>query len=179
MRGGLIYFYLVLLSSCRDFGLIYFQIHYPKDISFTYKGRLARDFGGIFDYFWSNVELIVANPIELCESQTIRNKHQIKGNMVLIKRGSCSFMEKAWVAEKSGAIGAIIYNNDVNDIDSNIDMVDDDSGRQISIPVLWIVGKSGHMMVESMLDNNNRAQISLPYNYTMTVPLNRSPWDLW
>ena len=72
--------------------------------------------------------------------------------MVLIKRGGCSFMEKSFVAQKHGAIGAIIFNNDANDIDSNIDMVDDESGREIDIPVLWVVGRNGHMMVESMLD---------------------------
>ena len=72
--------------------------------------------------------------------------------MALIKRGSCSFMEKAYAAEQAGAIGAIIYNSDQNDIDSSIDMINDDSGLVINIPVLWIVGKNGYMMVESMLD---------------------------
>lgn len=76
----------------------------------------------------------------------------ILGNMALIKRGSCSFMEKAYAAEQAGAIGAIIYNSDQNDIDSSIDMINDDSGLVINIPVLWIVGKNGYMMVESMLD---------------------------
>ena len=61
-------------------------------------------------------------------------------------------MEKAYAAEKAGAIGAIIYNNDQNDIDSSIDMIDDDSGIVVNIPVLWTVGKNGFMMVESMLD---------------------------
>ena len=74
------------------------------------------------------------------------------GNMVLIKRGGCSFMEKSYNAQNHGAVGAIIYNNDENDIDSNIDMVNDESGRQIDIPVLWLVGRNGHMMVDSMLD---------------------------
>ena len=74
------------------------------------------------------------------------------GNMVLIKRGGCSFMEKSYNAQDNGAVGAIIYNNDENDIDSNIDMVNDESGRQIDIPVLWLVGRNGHMMVDSMLD---------------------------
>ena len=72
--------------------------------------------------------------------------------MVLIKRGGCSFMEKSYNAQNHGAVGAIIYNNDENDIDSNIDMVNDESGRQIDIPVLWLVGRNGHMMVDSMLD---------------------------
>ena len=128
---------------------------------------MARDFGGVFDYFWRNVNLVVANPIELCDISQARNVDQLngfsklinyffqikfEGAIALIKRGSCSFMEKAYAAEQGGAIGAIIYNSDQNDIDSAIDMIDDESGLVINIPVLWIVGKNGHMMVESMLD---------------------------
>ena len=30
-----------------------------------------------------------------------------------------------------------------------------------------------------IFQNENRAIISLPYNYTITLPSNRSPWDLW
>ena len=136
---------------------------------------MARDFGGIFEYFLKYVNLVVANPIEFCANHKIRNAAEIKGirirklvskltdksdieikgNMVLIKRGGCSFMEKSFVAQEQGAIGAIIYNNDANDIDSNIDMVDDESGREIDIPVMWLVGRNGHMMVESMLDVRN------------------------
>ena len=52
---------------------------YISDISYTYKGRLARDFGGVFDYFWRNVDLVVANPIELCDIKKARNVEQIKG----------------------------------------------------------------------------------------------------
>ena len=70
--------------------------------------------------------------------------------MVLIKRGGCSFMEKSYNAQNHGAIGAIIYNNDENDIDSNIDMVNDESGRQIDIPVLWLVGRNGQMFSDNL-----------------------------
>ena len=67
-------------------------------------------------------------------------------------------MEKSYNAQNHGAVGAIIYNNDENDIDSNIDMVNDESGRQIDIPVLWLVGRNGHMMVDSMLDVSQTGQ---------------------
>ena len=67
-------------------------------------------------------------------------------------------MEKSYNAQNHGAVGAIIYNNDENDIDSNIDMVNDESERQIDIPVLWLVGRNGHMMVDSMLDVSQTGQ---------------------
>ena len=52
----------------------------PLEISYTYKGRLARDFGGIFEYFWRHVNLVVANPIELCDVNKARNAQQLNGN---------------------------------------------------------------------------------------------------
>ena len=95
MRGGFIYFCIFALVACGVSSLVYFEIHLPKgkrgtncctssyckclEIAYTYKGRLARDFGGIFEYFLKYVDLILANPIEFCENHTIRNAKEIKG----------------------------------------------------------------------------------------------------
>ncbi|WP_164545714.1 immunoglobulin-like domain-containing protein [Paenibacillus albus] len=38
----------------------------------------------------------------------------VKGRVVLIKRGSISFVEKVQIAKEHGAIGAIVYNSDAN-----------------------------------------------------------------
>jgi len=71
---------------------------------------------------------------------------------VLMMRGECSFLEKAIAAQNVGARGAIIFNNERDDIDSQIDMVDDGSGKgpQVDIPVMWIGGKNGHMILHSI-----------------------------
>lgn len=72
--------------------------------------------------------------------------------MVLIMRGQCSFLEKALSAQKLGARAAIIFNNEADDIDSQIDMVDDGTNRsgEIDIPIMWIGGKNGHMILHSI-----------------------------
>lgn len=74
------------------------------------------------------------------------------GNMMLIMRGDCSFLEKALKAQATGASSAIIFNNEVDDIDSQIDMVDDGSNRahEVDIPVMWIGGKNGHMILNAI-----------------------------
>ena len=61
-------------------------------------------------------------------------------------------MEKAIVAQNSGVIGAIIFNNEVDDVDSNIDMVDDGSEQShlVDIPIVWLQGKNGHMILNSI-----------------------------
>ena len=67
-------------------------------------------------------------------------------------RGQCSFLEKALSAQKLGARAAIIFNNEADDIDSQIDMVDDGTNRsgEIDIPIMWIGGKNGHMILHSI-----------------------------
>ena len=92
------------------------------------------------------------SPIEACPDAPPTNLAQLKGNMMLIKRGGCSFLEKAIVAQNSGVIGAIIFNNEVDDVDSNIDMVDDGSEQShlVDIPIVWLQGKNGHMILNSI-----------------------------
>ena len=52
------------------------------DIAYTYKARLARDFGGIFDNFWDGVRLIPADPLTACPDEIIHNAKELKGNNV-------------------------------------------------------------------------------------------------
>ena len=61
-------------------------------------------------------------------------------------------MEKAIVAQNTGVIGAIIFNDDPIDVDSNIDMVDDGSEKShlVDIPIVWLQGKNGHMILNSI-----------------------------
>ena len=75
---------------------------------------------------------------------------------MFIKRGDCSFLEKALIAQKTGALAAIIFNNEPEDIDSQIDMIDDGSNRahEVEIPIMWLGGKNGHMILQSMKDHN-------------------------
>jgi len=96
--------------------------------------------------------IVKKSPIEACPDAPPTNLAQLKGNMMLIKRGGCSFLEKAIVAQNSGVIGAIIFNNEVDDVDSNIDMVDDGSEQShlVDIPIVWLQGKNGHMILNSI-----------------------------
>lgn len=178
------YFFAIFTISAvlaSEPNLVFFEIHHPQDIAYTYKARLARDFGGVFDYFWNGVRLIPADPLGACPGQTVYNADDIKGNMVLIMRGDCSFLEKALSAQELGARAAIIFNNEADDIDSQIDMVDDGTERShlVDIPIMWLGGKNGHMILHSIQHSRSGAIISVPHNHTYTFPHNRTPWDLW
>ncbi len=54
-------------------------------------------------------DLVVAQPLNGCA--TLTNPTEVAGNVVLIQRGSCAFVDKANNGLDAGATGVIIYNN--------------------------------------------------------------------
>ena len=55
----------------------------------------------------------------------------------------CSFLTKTLVAEEAGALFVIISDDDEGSTNSRIDMVNDETGRKVNIPALFIAGKDG------------------------------------
>ena len=45
-------------------------------------------------------------------NKEISNVEQVRGNVVYVKRGGCSFTKKARVAQKAGAVGMVVANSD-------------------------------------------------------------------
>jgi len=54
---------------------------------------------------------VVAVPITYCPDQTDGKLVDLKGKIVLIERGSCNFVEKAYLAQLNSAIGVVIGDN--------------------------------------------------------------------
>ena len=75
-------------------------------------------------------------------------------------------------------VALIIYDNDNSNDELYIDMVDDNTKRNCSIPALFLLGKDGHMIRRS-LDalNLDRAIINIPINMSSNGPKRKqSPW---
>jgi len=53
--------------------------------------------------------IVRAEPTDACSS--LKSKAAVRGNIVVVARGSCTFAEKARVAAAAGAAAVIIYNN--------------------------------------------------------------------
>ncbi|RKP10395.1 peptidase S8/S53 domain-containing protein [Thamnocephalis sphaerospora] len=64
----------------------------------------------------------------------------VKGNVVLLQRGKCSFTDKALNAQKAGAIGVLIYNNEFGITNPLVDDVD--------IPYAGVSQANGQKLVE-------------------------------
>jgi extracellular elastinolytic metalloproteinase len=81
-----------------------------------------------------------------CES--IMNASSLAGNIVVINRGTCTFVEKVEQAEQAGAIGVVIINN----VSGNpISM--GGSSFNISIPSIMISQEDGLLLIEAINAN--------------------------
>lgn len=155
---------------------IYFQISEPESLRYTFKARSSR-IGVPFAETIANIALVLAEPRDSCTS--IINKLEIKNNIALVERGGCSFLEKCIEIERSGGIAVIVYDYDKHNDENYIEMVDDNTPRNCSIPAVSLLGKDGHMIVQSLLALRlSRAIITIPVNTAIDKESN-PPWLIW
>ena len=77
----------------------------------------------------------------------VLNQDEVSGKVVLIKRGETSFYEKARAAQRVGAVGVLIANND----EQNPNAVHEMAGGgedEIHVPVVMISYSEGERAVE-------------------------------
>lgn len=157
-------------------GDVYFLISEPESLRYTFKARSSR-IGIPFTNTLSNIALVLAEPRDACTS-TI-NKLEIRHNVALVERGGCSFLEKCIEIERSGGIALIVYDYDKHNDENYIEMIDDNTSRNCSIPAVSLLGKDGYMIVHSLLALKlNRAVISIPINVAKGEVSN-PPWLMW
>ncbi|XP_035233894.1 LOW QUALITY PROTEIN: protease-associated domain-containing protein 1-like [Stegodyphus dumicola] len=159
---------------------IYFEIVEPETLHYTFKVRPAQDFGVPFNDSLQNVGLVVAEPSHGCSAPI--NKLELRNNIALIDRGGCSFLSKCIQAERSGVLAVIICDNDISNDDQYIDMIDDSTKRNCSIPAVFLLGKDGYMIKKSLKTHNlTRAIINIPINMTYMPQQKQKPppWVLW
>lgn len=64
-------------------------------------------------------------------------------NLIVLAFRECSFLSKAVRAEELGAKAIIISDNDAESDDYYIEMVDDNTLREVHIPAAFLLGKNG------------------------------------
>ena len=157
-------------------GDVYFLISEPESLSYTFKARSSR-IGVPFTNTLSNIALVLAEPRDACTS-TI-NKLEIRSNVALVERGGCSFLEKCIEIERSGGVALIVYDYDKHNDENYIEMIDDNTSKNCSIPAVSLLGKDGYMIVHSLLALKlNRAVISIPINVAKG-DVSNPPWLMW
>ncbi|XP_064631043.1 protease-associated domain-containing protein 1-like isoform X2 [Lineus longissimus] len=159
---------------------LFFQILEPESLRYLYRVRPAKNFGGSFHKSLHRIPLVPTVPEHGCSP--ISNGILIKDNVALVLRGGCSFVTKTLNAEAAGAVAVIITDKDVHEDKSMIDMIEDGTSRQTTIPSLFMVGKNG-WMIRQKLDEVGvpNAIIDIPVNVTFipNYALNQPPWTFW
>ena len=56
--------------------------------------------------------LAFAEPNHACAALTVSSSVQMRGKIAVVKRGSCSFLSKAWQVFQNGAVGVLVLNSD-------------------------------------------------------------------
>jgi len=167
---------LLTLTAKED---IHFEIIEPESLRYTYRARMAQNFGKSFEKSYSNANLVIVEPNDSCTS--LVNRLELQNNIGLIKRGGCSFLAKCIVAENNGMIAIIIYDNNDDNDDMFIEMVTDNTTRNCSIPAAFILGKDGYMIKKALEALRlNRAIVNIPINISHSPYHKRQPpWVVW
>lgn len=163
---------------------MFFEIIDPPELEYTFRLRPAKNFGGIFNSSTKldDVSLVLADPEDACSK--VHNWEEMYGNVALVERGDCSFLEKALQVQRAGASAVIITDSAAaeEELSYYIDMVDDNTGRDVHIPAGYLQGKNGQMIRRTLNKiGQMHAIINIPVNLTFVPPheINHPPWQGW
>lgn len=64
-------------------------------------------------------------------------------NCVYFPFRGCSFVTKTINAEEAGAVAVVIMDNDSTNDEKMVDMIGDDTGREVTLPAFFLLGRDG------------------------------------
>ncbi|XP_063345720.1 protease-associated domain-containing protein 1-like isoform X2 [Pelmatolapia mariae] len=168
------------LSALGVNELLYFRVISPEEIGYLFSAAPAKDFGGTFTSFYDEIFLVPADPADGCSELT--DREILQGQVILVERGGCSFVQKARNVEEAGGKAVLIADNAEDNDSQYLDMVTDGSTAKPSIPALFLLGRDG-MMIRRSLQRQALpwAVISIPVNVSAlaSFPFRQPPWTLW
>lgn len=174
---------LVRFSCMSGLGvneLLYFRVISPEEIGYIFSAAPAKDFGGDFTSSYDKIFLVPADPADGCSE--LKDREIIQGQVILVERGGCSFVQKARYVEEAGGKAVLIADNAVDNDSQYLDMITDGSAAKPNIPALFLLGRDGLMIRRSLQRQELPwAVISIPVNVSSlaSFPLKQPPWTLW
>lgn len=84
-------------------------------------------------------EIIMAEPLRACED-SLKNTEQVRGKILVAERGDCTFVSKARLAQKSGALALIVCDNVPGSSGETQPMfaMSGDGNNDVKIPVVFM-----------------------------------------
>uniref|UniRef100_A0A8C5GWE4 PA domain-containing protein n=1 Tax=Gouania willdenowi TaxID=441366 RepID=A0A8C5GWE4_GOUWI len=129
---------------------------------------------------YEEIFLVPADPADGCSD--LKDDNNIQGQVILVLRGGCSFVQKAQHVEEAGGKAVLIADNAEDNDSLYLDMVSDGSDAQPTIPALFLLGRDG-LMIRRALQRQALpwAVITIPVNVSAlgSFPLKQPPWTLW
>ena len=135
-----------------------FVVNAPDLIQGVYQSSGASPFGPPFPSGGLTGDLVLAEDAEgadhdICSSVT--NATDLEGNIAILYRGNCPFVEKVLSAQEAGAIGVVVINNLIGEPPFQMGGTSD----EVEIPSLMIGLETGSAIVEA-LDNGDVVNIT-------------------
>ena len=148
----------------------------PKDLSSQFNDNpieIAFDKIGKSSYdFYTRGELFIQSDndrIEAClpvssRNPSIGNEFQENFKILIVRRGGCSFVQKARNAQRAGYSMIIIVNNLETGI-KNVIMSDDGSGHDIHIPIVMISLEDGNKLINYLNNKPKETKVIAEINF--------------
>ncbi|KAI9293124.1 subtilisin-like protein [Neoconidiobolus thromboides FSU 785] len=109
---------------------------------------------------FSNTNIVVSKNKEMlaCDKNEELENANIKGSILIAKRGKCPFEVKALIAQELGAIGLIVINNNPGIFTP---LIKDDVKDKLKIPILGLTSSNGNLVLNQM-NRTEGVQVSTP-----------------
>jgi len=101
--------------------------------------------------------LVAAKPHDLCEAWASMNA---TGNIILAERGNCSFSDKAFTAQRAGAVGLVVGNNVNSDEYIRMGTASGTNVSALTIPSVFVVREDYLAMIGMIKGASNHTPVS-------------------
>lgn len=123
-------------------GFALFEVLEPDELRFTFRLSPAAFSPPFNSSLPDPVALVPADPATGC-SHLYNAPYLVRGSVLLVERGECSFVSKALQAQRAGAVALVVADSAAQNDDLFVAMVDDLTGRSVAIPAGFMLGIDG------------------------------------
>lgn len=105
--------------------------------------------------YYRESKLVVINPEDGCldSNENINNAEDLRGNIVLVKRGDCEFFKKCWEVAMAGGIACVVGNNEPDDMTLIQMNKKKDESRDLDIPCVFVTEHTYNIAREAVEDD--------------------------
>lgn len=112
---------------------------------------------------------VLTEPAEGCD--TLTNAKMIEGNIALVSRGNCMFIEKAKIIQEAGALAGIVLDTTIGSSSTTSPMFamsgDGTTTDEIKIPFVFLFNTEATELVRAIIDSENDIVVTIGKLYLL------------